>query len=234
MPIEWVKQYYRVEKSPEGIKIFRKSDNKEVPLYTVGDHYDQFQKSSYDMDTNDTSGTIKTSLQKQVSQPLKSFDQIVKGLKEDDEKVKRKVLPNKQKNIADQIPVVSTLDKAIQYVYKEPNLGKAKELILNYLQQSKINSKSKKNMIDKIELMTSKPSLDKYLTNALLSYERLNVKENNINEGKIKLTKENINMIQKMVSEVVAGYVAVKPGDITKAKDLTTKGFNVKFDDSND
>ena len=30
MPMEWVKQYYRVEKSPEGIKIIRKSDNKDV------------------------------------------------------------------------------------------------------------------------------------------------------------------------------------------------------------
>jgi hypothetical protein len=234
MPIEWVKQHYRVEKSPEGIKIFRKSDNKEVSLYDVGEHYEKSQDAAYDIETRDNSGIIKSTMKRQVSQPIKSFDQIVKNLKEDDEKVKRKILPNKEKNIADQIPVVSTLDKAIQYVYKEPNLGKAKELILNYLQKSKINSKSKKNMIDKIELMTSKPSLDKYLTNALLSYERLNVKENNINEGKIKLTKENINMIQKIVSEVVAGYVAVKPGDITKAKDLTTKGFNVKFDDSND
>jgi hypothetical protein len=80
MPMEWVKQYYRVEKSPEGIKIIRKSDNKEVPLYVVGDHYDKFQASAYDMDTRDTSGTIKTSLQRQASQPLKSFDQIVKGL----------------------------------------------------------------------------------------------------------------------------------------------------------
>ena len=80
MPIEWVKQYYRVEKSPEGIKIIRKSDNKDVPLYVVGDHYDKFQASAYDMDTRDNSGTIKTSLQRQASQPLKSFDQIVKGL----------------------------------------------------------------------------------------------------------------------------------------------------------
>ena len=80
MPIEWVKQYYRVEKSPEGIKIFRKSDNKEVSLYDVGEHYEEFQASAYDMDTRDNSGIIKSTMQRQVSQPIKSFDQIVKGL----------------------------------------------------------------------------------------------------------------------------------------------------------
>jgi hypothetical protein len=80
MPIEWVKQHYRVEKSPEGIKIFRKSDNKEVSLYDVGEHYEEFQASAYDMDTRDNSGIIKSTMQRQVSQPIKSFDQIVKGL----------------------------------------------------------------------------------------------------------------------------------------------------------
>ena len=50
-------------------------------------------------------------------------------------------------------------------------------------------------------------------------------------DGKIKLTKEVVGMIQEMVSEVVAGYVAVKPGDTTKAQELTKRGLNVKFDD---
>lgn len=45
---------------------------------------------------------------------------------------------------------------------------------------------------------------------------------------KIKLTKENLDIISEMIKEMTAGYVTVS--DENEAKKLTTKGFNVKIE----
>ena len=46
----------------------------------------------------------------------------------------------------------------------------------------------------------------------------------------IRLTPTTKNQILTLVHELAAGYVAVKPGDTSKAQQLTKQGFNVTFD----
>ena len=129
MPIEWVKQHYRVEKSPEGIKIFRKSDNKEVSLYDVGEHYEEFQASAYDMDTRDNSGIIKSTMQRQVSQPIKSFDQIVKGLnKESKIKLTKENLNMIQEMVSEAVKAMRLISPTGEEEIKPITSGEESEL----------------------------------------------------------------------------------------------------------
>lgn len=107
-------------------------------------------------------------------------------------KTRRAILPNKQKGIADQIPVVSTLDKVVQQAWAEPDLNKAKEMVLTYIQQSRINPQSKKTMTYNIETTKTKPRLDTYLANALLSYEKMSV-----TEGSNKVMEKAVKEIEK-------------------------------------
>ena len=104
-------------------------------------------------------------------------------------KKRRAILPSKQKGIADEIPVVSMLDKIIQQAWAEPDLNKAKEMVLTYIQQSRINPRSKKTMAYNIETARTKPRLDQYLANALLSYEKMSVTEG-ANKAMEKAVKE--------------------------------------------
>jgi hypothetical protein len=104
-------------------------------------------------------------------------------------KKRRAILPSKQKGIADEIPVVSTLDKIIQQAWAEPDLNKAKEMVLSHIQQSRINPRSKKTMAYNIETARTKPRLDQYLANALLSYEKMSVTEG-ANKAMEKAVKE--------------------------------------------
>lgn len=107
-------------------------------------------------------------------------------------KTRRAILPNKQKGIADQIPVVSTLDKVVQQAWAEPDLNKAKQMVLTHIQQSRINPQSKKTMTYNIETTKTKPRLDTYLANALLSYEKMSV-----TEGSNKVMEKAVKEIEK-------------------------------------
>jgi hypothetical protein len=81
MPMEWVKQYYDVTKGPEGIKIIDKFTDKEVSLYDVGEHWERFK--SHSTESNMGGADITSSLKRQVSQPVRSFDTILKDLSKD-------------------------------------------------------------------------------------------------------------------------------------------------------
>lgn len=59
--------------------------------------------------------------------------------------------------------------------------------------------------------------------------EDVNIKDSR----KIRLTPTTKNQILTLVHELAAGYISVKPGDTSKAQQLTKQGFNVKFDDPN-
>jgi hypothetical protein len=107
-------------------------------------------------------------------------------------KKRRAILPSKQKGIADEIPVVSMLSKVIQQAWAEPDLNKAKEMVLTHIQQSRIHPRSKKTMSYNIETAQTKPRLDQYLANALLSYEKMSV-----TEGANKVMEKAIKEIEK-------------------------------------
>lgn len=68
--------------------------------------------------------------------------------------------------------IKSSLVNIINQVWAETDFYKAKQMILNYLNDSKIKEIDKKKMILEIEFnVRSKSRLDTYLTNALLKYE---------------------------------------------------------------
>lgn len=121
---------------------------------------------------------------------------------------KRQLMPNKQKGIADAIEVKSTLEKIAGKVWKEPDLKKAKEIVKQYLEDSKVNPASKKKMLDNTELIQSKTKLDIYIANALLKYEKLSVNEGILAE----VLNNNIpdflkDMIQDAIEDSKNGYV---------------------------
>ena len=72
--------------------------------------------------------------------------------------------------------IKSSLEKVISEVWAEPNFVKAKKIILDYLNDSKIKEEDKKKMALEIEFnVRDKTRLDFYLTNALLKYEGMSV-----------------------------------------------------------
>ena len=96
---------------------------------------------------------------------------------ETDEKPKKRILPNKQKGIEDKIEIKSALEKVIKKAWDEPNLETAKKIVTTFLNTSKINTKVKNNMLNKIQDITNKSKLDLYLANSLLAYEKLKINE---------------------------------------------------------
>ena len=70
----------------------------------------------------------------------------------------------------------SSLEKIIKEVWAETNFPKAKQMMLDFLNESKIKEEDKKKMALEIEFnIRSKPRLDYYLTNALLKYEGMSL-----------------------------------------------------------
>lgn len=66
--------------------------------------------------------------------------------------------------------VKSILEDIAQDVWQEKSLDKAKEIIRNRVQESRINDTSKEDILTAIEPIRSKPRLDQYLANSLLKY----------------------------------------------------------------
>jgi hypothetical protein len=119
MPMEWVKQYYDVTKGPEGIKIIDKFTDKEVSLYDVGEHWDKFKAQSTESDMSDAD--VTSSLKRQVSQPIRSFDQIVKGLtKEGKIKLTKENVNMIQKMVVEAVAMVKSKSGTDAIGYKNP------------------------------------------------------------------------------------------------------------------
>lgn len=73
--------------------------------------------------------------------------------------------------------IQSTLNNVIQEAWQEPNLAKAKTLVLTYVSESKIKEEDKKRMTVAINEIKYKNKLDYYLANSLLKYEGLSVNQ---------------------------------------------------------
>lgn len=125
-------------------------------------------------------------------------------------------------------------------------LKKLKQLV------SKLKEEGKKDLASALERLLSKgveEGMDYIISNQETAdkpgpgfYNRgtLSGFEEDINEDvnikdsrKIRLTPTTKNQILTLVHELAAGYISVKPGDTSKAQQLTKQGFNVKFDDPN-
>lgn len=69
----------------------------------------------------------------------------------------------------------SKLEKIIQQAWAETDLSKAKQLVIDFISPSKI--KSKDQIINTIEGLTSKRDFDRYMANALLKFEKMGLNE---------------------------------------------------------
>jgi hypothetical protein len=119
MPMEWVKQYYDVTKGPEGIKIIDKFTDKEVSLYDVGEHWEKFKAQSTESDMSDAD--VTSSLKRQVSQPIRSFDTIVKGLtKEGKIKLTKENINMIQEMVVEAVAMVKSKSGTDAIDYKNP------------------------------------------------------------------------------------------------------------------
>jgi hypothetical protein len=118
-----------------------------------------------------------------------SFENGMQLNEEEAEKPKRKILPNKNKFTSDTITIKSALERIIQKAWAEPVLEKAKTIVLDFINTSRINDNSKKTMISNIESINNKPRLDSYLANALLAFEKLKVNEELLKYKETKVSK---------------------------------------------
>ena len=71
----------------------------------------------------------------------------------------------------------SKLDTIVQQAWNEKDINKAKNLVANYIKNSKINNDSKKTILNKMIVITDKEKLDYYLANSLLKFEKMGLKE---------------------------------------------------------
>jgi hypothetical protein len=70
----------------------------------------------------------------------------------------------------------SKLEQIIQAAWEEKDLSKAKQIVIDLIEPSKI--KSKDQILSTIKTISSKPRLDQYLANSLLKFEKLGLSEN--------------------------------------------------------
>jgi hypothetical protein len=105
------------------------------------------------------------------------------SLEEGEEEYRRKMLPNKVKGIADTIDIKSTLERLAPEVWGEPSFEKAKQKFLTFIEGSRMNPATKKQMLFNLSTINTKGRLDQYLANSLLNFEKLGVKEGMISEG---------------------------------------------------
>lgn len=66
---------------------------------------------------------------------------------------------------------ISKLEKIIQQAWAEKDLDKAKQIVINFISDSKI--KSKDQIINTVKEQKSKGRFDQYLANSLLKFEKL-------------------------------------------------------------
>jgi hypothetical protein len=121
---------------------------------------------------------------------------------EGDKEVKKKLMPNKQKGIADSIEIKSTLEKIAPDVWKETDLEKAKQIVYSYLEASDVNATSKQQMVANVKEIVKKSKLDYYIANALLKYEKLGVNEEMANTNITTLSEAKKRAIEKHLKEI--------------------------------
>jgi hypothetical protein len=71
----------------------------------------------------------------------------------------------------------SKLDNIVQKAWEEDDINKAKNLVANYIKDSKINNNSKKTILNKMKAIVDKEILDYYLANSLLKFEKMGLSE---------------------------------------------------------
>jgi hypothetical protein len=120
-----------------------------------------------------------------------SINKLVKEVLEEEESPKRKPLPNKNKFTSDTISIKSALEKIIQKAWQESDLEKAKKIVVDFVEGSKINDASKKALIKNTKEAKSKPRLDSYLANALLKFEKMGVRESTKETAQAYANKKN-------------------------------------------
>jgi cob(I)alamin adenosyltransferase len=142
---------------------------------------------------------------------------------------KRATLPNKKKGIASEIDIKSKLEGIVQQAWAEPDLNKAKELVSNFVTNT--NIKSKNTILKNLEGIKSKPRLDFYMANSLLSYEKLGVKEE-LTEAKKRAIDKQLAEIDKL-GEVAA--LEYKMGKVQeKIEELKNRLTMTESDDMKD
>ena len=67
--------------------------------------------------------------------------------------------------------LISTLESVIQQAWGESDLGKAKNLVISHIRESKVKDEDKTRIETAIAEISSKPRFDYYLANALLKFE---------------------------------------------------------------
>jgi len=122
----------------------------------------------------------KAELEKKIADLEKK---VTSSLAEGEDEYRRKMLPNKVKGIADTIDIKSTLEKLAPEVWQEPSFEKAKQKFLTFIEGSRMNPATKKQMLFNLSTINTKGRLDQYLANSLLNFEKLGVKEGMISEG---------------------------------------------------
>lgn len=126
---------------------------------------------------------------------------------EEADDVKKKLMPNKQKGIADSIEIKSTLEKVANQIWTERDVNKAKEILKKHIEDSGMNDTSKKTMLYNLSTINTKSKLDSYVANALLKYEKLSVKEGMMNELNLNIPQFLKDMIKDATEDSKNGYV---------------------------
>lgn len=108
--------------------------------------------------TDGTSNTATSDQKKRAQQASKDKDTVV---------YKKPGVLEGSKNFQ----LKSNLEKIINQAWKEQDLIKAKQIIIDFLKDSGIKEEDKKKMISTINSQPNKQKLDYYLANALLKFE---------------------------------------------------------------
>ena len=126
---------------------------------------------------------------------------------EEADNVKKKLMPNKQKGIADSMEIKSTLEKVAPKLWAESDVNKAKEILKKHIEDSGMNDTSKKTMLYNLSTINTKSKLDYYVANALLKYEKLSVKEGMVSELNLSIPRRLKDLIQDATEDSKNGYV---------------------------
>jgi hypothetical protein len=101
----------------------------------------------------------------------------------------------------------SKLEQVIQQAWAEPDLEKAKQIVHDLIEPSKV--KSKDTILQTIKGINSKPKLDQYLANSLLKFEKLGLSEDD--------TQISNDTIQKKYNEMFGRNPSTTFADVAKA-----------------
>jgi len=115
----------------------------------------------------------------------------------------------------------SGLEKVINQAWEEKDLIKAKQIVINFLEDSGIKEEDKKKMISTINAQPNKGKLDYYLANALLKFEGHSI-------SKLEENKEFLRM-QKRAGLITEGQYQKKLEEIEGDPD-DYYGYNEPID----